>query len=403
MAVELPDHLAMRVAGASKLFRLQPERPGSVLAALTGFHRRRYQDFWALQEVDVDVPTGSMLGIIGHNGSGKSTLLRLMAGVYRPTSGYIATRGRIAPLLELGSGFHNELSGIDNVYLNAAVHGLDRDFVATILDDIVEMADIGDFIESPIEVYSSGMRARLAFAVSVHLQPEILLADEITSVGDVAFAQRCMNHFYKMRSDGTTVVLVSHNLSLVQRMADDVLWLDHGVMRGYGDPTVMIDAYRDAMAVTDWGDADLDDDLVAPSDSFHILGPLGDEFGFTGEFVDVWTDYDLPSPVARGTITLHFQHQGGALPLHHSIDITPDEPLPAHGEITCRIDPLPVPPGHYGLVLRVYDDDRQRHVFEVRRALRVRPQRDDQAVEGLSVPGSLTFGARGQSTASSPR
>ena len=391
MSSDLPDGLAMRVSGVTKMFRLQPERPGSVLGALTGFHRRRYQEFWALREVDVDVPTGSMLGIIGHNGSGKSTLLRLMAGVYRPTTGQIAVRGRIAPLLELGSGFHNELSGIDNIYLNAAVHGLDRDYVATILDDIIAMADIGDFIESPIEVYSSGMRSRLAFAVSVHLDPDILLADEITSVGDVAFAQRCMNHFYKMRSEGTTVVLVSHNLTLVQRMADSVMWLERGQVRGYGDPAQMIDAYREAMAVTDWADAELEEEFIAPTDSLQVLGPLGDEYGYTGEFLDIWSEYSLPGPVQRGRITMHLQHQGGPLPLHRTIDVTPDAPLPIRGEISCRIDVLPLPPGHYGLIMRVFDEDKDGYVFEVRRPIRVRPQRDDQVVDGLSVGGTMGF------------
>ncbi len=234
--------LAIEASGVSKKFALG-SRSTSLKDRLTGFGEKDKTDFWAVRDVSVSVPRGSMLGIIGRIGSGKSTFLRTLCGIYRPTTGEVRVRGRITALLELGAGFHNELTGRENVYMNGAVVGLSREYMDSVMAEIVAMADIGTFIDSPVETYSSGMRARLGFAVSVQLRPEILLADEITAVGDIAFKEHGARRMQALRERGATVVQVSHNLSMLQDMCDEILWLHHGETMALGDPVDVIAEY----------------------------------------------------------------------------------------------------------------------------------------------------------------
>ncbi len=196
-----------------------------------------------LRDIDLEIPAGSFFGLIGHNGSGKSTLLRLMAGIHRPTEGTIEAAGRLSALLELGSGFHPDLTGRENVYLNGAMLGLTRRQMAASIDDIIEFTGIGDFIDEPVKIYSSGMYVRLGFAISVHVEPEILLVDEVIAVGDAEFQRRCMDHMNRLREAGTTIVLVSHNTDLMIELCDTVGWLDHGRMMTVGAPADAVAAY----------------------------------------------------------------------------------------------------------------------------------------------------------------
>lgn len=237
------DLYAIRAIDISKKFLLG-RRSTSLKDRLTGFSSNKKDEFWAFQNVSVDVPKGSMLGVIGRNGSGKSTFLRTLCGVYRPTTGEVRVRGRVTALLELGAGFHPELTGRENVYMNGSVVGLDRDYMDSVMSEIIEMADIGSFIDAPIETYSSGMRARLGFAVSVQMQPEILLADEITAVGDIAFKEHGVRRMNELRDAGTTIVQVSHNLSMMEKSCDHVLWLHHGEVRMLGEPKEVVAAYK---------------------------------------------------------------------------------------------------------------------------------------------------------------
>ena len=197
------------------------------------------------------IDQGSFFGLIGHNGSGKSTLLRLMAGIHRPTSGRIAARGRLSALLELGSGFHPELTGRENVFLNGAMLGLSRRQMAAAMDEIIDFSGVGDQIDAPVKIYSSGMYMRLGFSVAVNVEPEILLVDEVIAVGDEEFQQRCLHHMESLRAGGTTIVLVSHDTALVRRLCDRVGWLDGGRLRGVGDPDEVVDAYLVAVADRD--------------------------------------------------------------------------------------------------------------------------------------------------------
>ena len=234
---------AVEVSDVSKRFRLELNRPTSVKEAVLRFGRRDVRHLWALRNVSLAIEKGSFFGLVGHNGSGKSTLLRLMAGIHRPTSGRITAQGRLSALLELGSGFHPELTGRENVFLNGAMLGLGRRQMAAAMENIIEFSGVGDQIDAPVKIYSSGMYMRLGFSVAVNVEPEILLVDEVIAVGDEEFQQRCLQHMESLRSGGTTIVLVSHDTALVRELCDRAGWLDGGCLRSVGDPDEVVDAY----------------------------------------------------------------------------------------------------------------------------------------------------------------
>jgi ABC-type polysaccharide/polyol phosphate transport system ATPase subunit len=212
---------------------------GNVFGAL-----RPDETFEALKGVSFDVGAGRTFGIIGRNGSGKSTMLKLIAGIGKATSGTILVNGRISALIELGAGFHPEISGRENVFINGMMLGQSRREMARRFDDIVRFAEVEDFIDAPVKTYSSGMYMRLGFAVAIHVDPDILLVDEVLAVGDEAFTHKCLDKFAEFRRRGKTVLLVTHTLDMVSRFCDDALWLDHGLVRAHGDPKRVIDAYR---------------------------------------------------------------------------------------------------------------------------------------------------------------
>ena len=234
---------AVQVTAVSKRFRIELDRPSSLKEAVLRLGRRRVEDFWVLHHVDLTIAKGSFFGLVGQNGSGKSTLLRLMAGIHRPTSGEITARGRLSALLELGAGFHPDLTGRENVYLNGAMLGLGRRQMAAAMDAIVDFSGVGVQIDAPVKIYSSGMYARLGFAVAVNVAPEILLVDEVIAVGDEEFQHRCLSHMETLRAGGTTIVLVSHDTALVRKLCDQAGWLHDGRLRTVGDPATVVDAY----------------------------------------------------------------------------------------------------------------------------------------------------------------
>ena len=199
--------------------------------------------FEALKGVSFDVASGKTFGIVGRNGSGKSTMLKLIAGIGRPTSGDVKVHGRVSALIELGAGFHPEISGRDNVFINGMMLGLSKRDVSERFDDIVAFADLEEFIDEPVKTYSSGMYMRLGFSVAINVDPDVLLVDEVLAVGDEAFTHKCLDKFADFRRRGRTVLLVTHSLDLVTRFCDEALWLDHGVARAQGDPRRVVDAY----------------------------------------------------------------------------------------------------------------------------------------------------------------
>jgi ABC-2 type transport system ATP-binding protein/lipopolysaccharide transport system ATP-binding protein len=238
---------AVRVVGVSKKFTLHTERRNSVKERLVRGRARTDGDFWALRDVSFEVPRGTTFGLIGHNGSGKSTMLKLLAGVHRPTSGSVITDGRVSALLELGAGFHGELTGRENVHLNGSILGLSRRQIEESMEKIIDFADIGDFIDAPVKVYSSGMYVRLGFSIAVTVDPEILIVDEIIAVGDEQFQRKCFDYMFELRKRGTTIVLVTHSLGLVQDLCDEAVWLDHGRVQRIGDSREVVQGYLDSV------------------------------------------------------------------------------------------------------------------------------------------------------------
>jgi ABC-type polysaccharide/polyol phosphate transport system ATPase subunit len=237
---------AIEVEHVSKRFRLYREKPSSLKARMIT-SRSRAEDFWALRDVTFDVREGESLGLIGHNGSGKTTLLKVIAGILRPTEGMVRQRGRIAGLLELGAGFHPELSGKENVYLNASFLGLSRKQTDVVYPDIVGFAELEEFMGTAVKFYSSGMLVRLGFACAVHVDPDVLLIDEVLAVGDEAFQARCLDRVRQFQRDGRTIVLVTHALDTVRQICDQAVMLDHGLVKAIGEPDDVVRELRMAI------------------------------------------------------------------------------------------------------------------------------------------------------------
>jgi lipopolysaccharide transport system ATP-binding protein len=233
---------AIEVDDLSKKFRLATERRDSLKERVVR-GGGRYEEFWALRDVSFTVERGTTFGLIGHNGSGKSTLLKILCGIYRPTSGTVSARGRVSALLELGAGFHGELTGRENVYLNGSILGLGRKQIRSAMDQIVDFAGLGEFIDSPVKIYSSGMYVRLGFSIAVMVDPEILVVDEIIAVGDEEFQRKCFDHLHELRRRGTTIVIVSHSLGVLADLCDQAVWLDHGRAQASGDVREVVDEY----------------------------------------------------------------------------------------------------------------------------------------------------------------
>jgi ABC-2 type transport system ATP-binding protein len=241
---------AIEVEGISKRFRLYREKPSSIKQRLLSGHMAA-EDFWALRDVSFDVPQGSSLGLIGHNGSGKTTLLKCVAGILRPTAGTIRYGGRVAALLELGAGFHPELTGRENVYLNASFLGLSRKQTDAVYDDIVGFAEIEDFMDNQVKFFSSGMLVRLGFAVAVHVDPDILLIDEVLAVGDEAFQAKCIQKVRSFQAEGRTIILVTHALDTVVAVCDAAVMLERGKVHMRGTPMDVVAELRHRLLRTD--------------------------------------------------------------------------------------------------------------------------------------------------------
>ena len=215
--------------------------------AVTG--KLKFNEFLAMDDVSFNVEKGETLGLIGSNGAGKSTTLKVISGILKPTEGKVITRGNIVPMLELGAGFDLELTGKENIYLNGAILGYTKEYLESKYDEIVEFAEIKDFIDMPIRNYSSGMMARLAFSIASVIQPEILIVDEILAVGDVKFQQKSYKRMQELMSGGATVLFVSHDLDKIEEMCDHVLWLDKGKVKQYGNAKQVCDDYRKAQGI----------------------------------------------------------------------------------------------------------------------------------------------------------
>lgn len=364
---------AIEVEGVSKSFRLYHERNQSLKAALMRGRRAEYEEFWALRDVTFDIPEGSKFGLIGENGSGKSTLLKVIAGIYTATTGRVGTHGTVAALLELGSGFHPELSGRENIFLNGAILGMKKAQIDKRFDEIVDFAGIGQFIDQPVKNYSSGMYVRLGFSVAINVDPDILLVDEVLAVGDASFQEKCMEKFAAFSRAGKTVVIVSHAMGTLRTMCDEAVWLDHGRMVKSGPATDLVDSYVDAVHIerdgapeeaARWGSGEV------RLDSVQMLGPTGVPTTKvrTGDSVTLRLEYTASERVERPVFGLALETLEGVYAwAQNSRDggMVPDE-IVGTGSVDLTIDRLMLQPGTFDLLAAVTDYTTN-HTFDFRR------------------------------------
>jgi ABC-type polysaccharide/polyol phosphate transport system ATPase subunit len=241
--LQMSSDVAISIKGVSKAYQIYDRPHDRLKQMIFGSHRKYHEEFWALRDVDFEVKKGETVGIVGRNGSGKSTLLQIICGTVTPSSGSVEKTGRVSALLELGSGFNPEFTGRENVYLNGTILGLNKTEIDSRFDKIAAFADIGNFLDSPVKHYSSGMFARLAFSVAIHVDPDILIVDEILAVGDAAFQRRCLAKFYEIREDGCSILFVSHDQYQVKSVCQRALYLDQGHQKMFGAAGRVIDQY----------------------------------------------------------------------------------------------------------------------------------------------------------------
>ncbi len=238
---------AIHLEDVSVRYRVPSERIGTFKEYMIRLLKRQIQmrTFWAINGISLDIQRGEVFGVVGNNGAGKSTLLKVVARVLRPTKGRVVVRGRVAPLLELGAGFHPELTGKENIFLNGALLGFSHHETLEKYDQIVDFSELGEFINAPIRTYSTGMYARLGFSVATASEPDVLIVDEILGVGDESFQKKCQARIQEFRQRGAAILLVSHNMGSIQTMCQRAAWIDHGELKAIGKPDQVIRAYRE--------------------------------------------------------------------------------------------------------------------------------------------------------------
>lgn len=333
---------AVIVRDLSKRFRLIHERNSSLKAlVMRGMKRVVYDEFWALQDISFDVGVGETFALIGHNGSGKSTALKCLAGIYRPDSGSIDINGSMSALLELGAGFHPELSGRENVYLNAAILGLPRREIDARFDEIVSFAGLERFIDHPVKNYSSGMFVRLGFSVAINVDPEVLLVDEVLAVGDEEFQRRCLRKIRQFREDGRTVIVVTHSLATVQTLCDRALWLDHGTCRALGPADEVARQYLESVTGVQTVSHDVIRDLSCTLERSPGVSTaeLGVRIGLQAVPSDGTMEIEIVAPDLGVTITGSRHQVGGHDPFI----------------VECEASGLPIAAGRYLCRATIFD------------------------------------------------
>ena len=369
-AIEV-DHLAKR-------FRVYHERNQTLKAAFMRRRRALYQDFWALDDVTFDIEHGSSFALVGDNGSGKSTLLKTLAKILFPDRGEVRVNGRMAALLEVGSGFHPELSGRDNIYLNGSILGMTRAEIDRKFDDIVGFSGVEEFIDQPVKNYSSGMYVRLGFSVAIHVDPEILLVDEVLAVGDAAFQQQCAEKFAQFRRDGRTVVVVTHDMSAVRTMCDQAAWLSHGKLVEIGSAPLVVERYRDANRSDQyvdpegrvrWGSGEAVIDRVE-----IVQGEVPVADVAASDAVTIRLHYTAKEPIENPVFGLAIEAADGTyLWANNTRDSRfPVKRIDGSGVVECAVPRLAFQPGGYTVLAAVVDSTTT-HVFDyVRNAADVR-------------------------------
>ena len=364
---------AIALDGLGKKFRLTHDRNWTLKATMLAGHRTRYEEFWALRDVSFDIPHGSTFGIIGGNGSGKSTLLKVLAGILRADEGTASANGRLSALLELGAGFHPELTGRENIYLNGAILGFTARDIRQRFDDIVGFAELDQFIDEPVRNYSSGMYVRLGFSVAIHVEPEILLVDEVLAVGDHTFQRRCLERFDRLRDEGRTIVVVSHDLDMIGWLCERTAWINRGSLAALGPSGEVIEAFvTGSESALDSGPAGAGllslsglgpDDLVR---SVDLLDPNGQPLpsATSGGPVTFRVRYDAARVGEAAIVALGLYRADGT----HVTSINSGASSAAAGtdgvvEVDYHLPALPVQPGTYELSIALHDTTMKK-VFE---------------------------------------
>lgn len=380
---------SITVEDLSKRFRIYHERNQSVKSMVMRRGRAKYEEFWALRDINLDIPSGGTFGLVGHNGSGKSTLLKCLARILVPDTGTVTVNGRVSALLELGAGFHPELSGRDNIYMNGAILGLTRRELASKFDEIVSFAGLEQFIDTPVKNYSSGMYVRLGFSVAINVDPDILLVDEVLAVGDQSFQQRSAAKFKEFKEAGKTIVVVTHSLGQVRELCDQAAWLDHGRLLDAGETNEIVARYAEEAGMED-------DSSSAWTREAEITGV---DFGVAGDEVNVTTFDPLEvrvrwmaeKQVEDVELKLIVREWGGGrVAVSTSSEFGGFTIRPGAGEAVLRLDRLALAKGTYVLdvVLAPLETKRPITMVSEQAKLYVHP-RGNLGQEGVSVLGGV--------------
>jgi len=354
---------AISIDHVSKKFRMHHEKNQYLKTTLLRGRRARFDEFWAVNDVTFDISQGSTFGIIGANGSGKSTLLKCLAGILSPDLGSLTVNGRLSALLELGAGFHPEMTGRENIFLNGAILGMTNKEIEFRFDDIVDFAGLGTFIDTPVKNYSSGMVVRLGFAIAANVEPEILLIDEVLAVGDAAFQQRCFEKIESFRQDGRTIILVSHGLSEVEQLCNTVAWLEKGKLRSIGDSYKIVGEYQgvshnakvrvEGQIGDRWGSGEADITKVELLD--QELNPK--EMFTTGRPLTIRIHFDAHVPITDAVVGIRITHLHGTNvwgtnTKRRAFSIPR---IYGSGSVDLLIDSLPLLEGTYDLTIALSD------------------------------------------------
>lgn len=378
---------AVKIRNVSKKFRIYHEKnlnlKYAVLNFLTGKKSSYYDEFWALKSINLDIKKGETIGIIGENGSGKSTLLKLIARILFPDEGYISTKGKIAALIEIGAGFHSELSGKENIYINGSILGFTKKEIDASLEEIIDFSGLERFIDNPIKTYSSGMYVRLGFSIAIHVNPDILLIDEILAVGDENFQKKCLQKINGFKNEGKTIVIVSHDLGTIENICDRVFLLDNGMIFSEGSPVDVISEYHKILYEKEekglrleekeltqekaappeemppvsetnrWGSKEAE---ISSVEFFNDQDTKSDVFK-TGDFMKVRIHYTAHKRIKKPVFGIAFYREDGihingpnTKTSNYNIDF-----IEGKGFIEYIIDSVPLLPGTYFFTAAIYD------------------------------------------------
>ncbi len=400
--------IAIRAEGLSKVYRLgQRERYSALRDTLartlrapwTLLKREKRESFWALKNVNLEVKQGEVLGLIGRNGAGKTTLLKILSRITRPTEGWAEIYGRVGSLLEVGTGFHPELSGRDNIYLNGAILGMSRREIATRFDEIVAFAELEKFLDTQVKHYSSGMYVRLAFAVAAHLEPEILLVDEVLAVGDIKFQKKCLGKMGDVAKAGRTVVLVSHQMNQIRRLCHRTVWFDNGTLRRDGPTTKVLGEYEAVMLGTASSEGRSGQEssrtrflswelLQGSEQGLHTLTTLG---AFRVSFIA-----KLTRPIERGQYGIAlFNSERQLMWAWAAQEIKIEEGVHVFSH---AFPTLPLRPGGYQWQVSLWDDSEMLDLWDASPEMQIETDHNQHHLDQwngiLNVPSEFTLGNR---------